>query len=236
VLTDTALRLTRNQARILALYAIGEGVQRISVTTGIPPAEITATIGTVAKGNTGLARNLASEWQRLNPQSPVRPLQHPPAPPPTDQVGTLLAEAVASGDPRLTAAAARIGALVDALDRRLIARRRSVAERSVAAERLDALRLRTRRPGGRLPAQPSESQAARAWALRNGYDIGDRGRIPGPVLDAYRRAAPPVPVRTTPPHRSEGSRPWPARTPNFSRGCGETRTSSPCPPRSNAST
>jgi hypothetical protein len=187
VLTGTALRLTRNQARILALYAIGEGVQRISVTTGIPPAEITATIDTVAKGNTGLARNLAAEWQRLNPQSPVRPLQHPPAPPPTDQVGTLLAEAVASGDPRLTAAAARIGALVDALDRRLIARRRTFAERAAAAERLDALRLRTR-PGGRLPAQPSESQAARAWAFRNGYDIGDRGRIPGPVLDAYRAA------------------------------------------------
>ncbi len=59
-----------------------------------------------------------------------------------------------------------------------------------------------RRVGGSVPAKPAPKRrgsgrhtngsndvsAIREWARANGYAIGDRGRIPTPVIEAYRAA------------------------------------------------
>lgn len=47
------------------------------------------------------------------------------------------------------------------------------------------------RPAAPAPAASSdreESQAIRAWARENGFEISDRGRIPNDVVDAYQQA------------------------------------------------
>lgn len=38
------------------------------------------------------------------------------------------------------------------------------------------------------PARNPEVAAIRAWANKNGYTLSERGRIPGPVVDAYNAA------------------------------------------------
>jgi hypothetical protein len=38
------------------------------------------------------------------------------------------------------------------------------------------------------PARNPEVAAIRAWANDNGYSLSERGRIPGPVVDAYNAA------------------------------------------------
>lgn len=38
-------------------------------------------------------------------------------------------------------------------------------------------------------AEREHNRAVREWAQRNGHKIGDRGRIPADVLDAYARRA-----------------------------------------------
>lgn len=38
------------------------------------------------------------------------------------------------------------------------------------------------------PARNPEVAAIRAWANENGYSLSERGRIPAPVLDAYKAA------------------------------------------------
>jgi hypothetical protein len=55
-------------------------------------------------------------------------------------------------------------------------------KRATAARRRAA---RGRRPAGRNV----DSGAVRAWAREAGYDISDRGRIPGAVLEAFRSAS-----------------------------------------------
>jgi hypothetical protein len=43
----------------------------------------------------------------------------------------------------------------------------------------------------RRPARQDreQTQAIRDWARRNGYKVGDKGRIPGDILDAYNANA-----------------------------------------------
>lgn len=43
----------------------------------------------------------------------------------------------------------------------------------------------TAHPGA---AGRQENQAIREWALANGYQLSDRGRIPGTIIEAYRAA------------------------------------------------
>ncbi len=45
---------------------------------------------------------------------------------------------------------------------------------------------RAHRPG--RPNRNPDTPHIRQWALGNGYKVGDRGRIPGPVLAAYHAA------------------------------------------------
>ncbi|GGK84627.1 histone-like nucleoid-structuring protein Lsr2 [Mangrovihabitans endophyticus] len=42
--------------------------------------------------------------------------------------------------------------------------------------------------GGRSASSRDENKAIRDWALRNGHQISERGRIPSSVSDAYREA------------------------------------------------
>ncbi len=55
------------------------------------------------------------------------------------------------------------------------------ASAPASPERADARSL----PAARLSASPA---VVRAWARTNGWDIGERGRLPADVTDAYRRA------------------------------------------------
>src|SRR3954453_6043585 len=70
------------------------------------------------------------------------------------------------------------------------AKLRDVLAPYVAAARRDA--GRAGRPGsnGRRTTRPTrtdreQTQAIREWARNNGYKIGEKGRIPANVLDAY---------------------------------------------------
>ena len=49
------------------------------------------------------------------------------------------------------------------------------------------------RAGAHRPAAPvstrQDNQAIREWAVANGYELSDRGRIPGHIIDAYRTKA-----------------------------------------------
>jgi hypothetical protein len=48
----------------------------------------------------------------------------------------------------------------------------------------------TARPSSsrKRPARNPEVAAIRAWANENGYTLSERGRIPAPILDAYKAA------------------------------------------------
>jgi Lsr2 len=65
--------------------------------------------------------------------------------------------------------------------RRLRPLRRTGASRSTtkAANKAVAAKTRRRRRGG------PDTAAVREWARANGLTVSDRGRIPGPVLEAF---------------------------------------------------
>lgn len=53
------------------------------------------------------------------------------------------------------------------------------------------------KPYGRpMPQNPNreENQRIRAWALKNGYELAERGRIPQHIVDAFHTGRPAVPV------------------------------------------
>lgn len=45
-----------------------------------------------------------------------------------------------------------------------------------------------RRSAGKTPGSGVHGNAVRAWARENGHEVGDRGRIPAAILEAYRAA------------------------------------------------
>jgi hypothetical protein len=47
---------------------------------------------------------------------------------------------------------------------------------------------RASRPSGRPAADREQTKAIREWARDNGYDLAERGRIPGSVIAAYEQA------------------------------------------------
>ena len=66
--------------------------------------------------------------------------------------------------------------LRDALANYVAAARRSSGRRSAASGRRAGRPSRTDR---------EQTQAIREWARKNGYKIGEKGRIPGHIQDAY---------------------------------------------------
>jgi hypothetical protein len=59
-----------------------------------------------------------------------------------------------------------------------------------AASRLGRSGSTVRIPARRTPAAPSranrdQNQAIREWATRNGYEVSERGRIPGSIVEAF---------------------------------------------------
>jgi hypothetical protein len=46
-------------------------------------------------------------------------------------------------------------------------------------------RTRTAAAAGR--SNRDQNQAIRAWAVKNGYQVSERGRIPAPVVEAFNR-------------------------------------------------
>ena len=43
-------------------------------------------------------------------------------------------------------------------------------------------------PKRQVKSDRADTQAVRDWARANGHEVGDRGRMPGAVVDAYRAA------------------------------------------------
>lgn len=48
-------------------------------------------------------------------------------------------------------------------------------------------RARSRRTTGKVAG--ASTSDIRSWAMENGYDVGERGRIPTAVVDAYKAAS-----------------------------------------------
>jgi hypothetical protein len=76
------------------------------------------------------------------------------------------------------------------LSQKNAAKLRDALANYVAASRRSGGGGRSRGSGGRRSGRPSRSdreqtQAIREWARKNGFKIGEKGRIPGEVLDAY---------------------------------------------------
>ncbi|NED60954.1 Lsr2 family protein, partial [Streptomyces sp. SID10244] len=38
------------------------------------------------------------------------------------------------------------------------------------------------------PAAPEEKRTVREWAIDNGYEVSDRGRVPARIVEAYEAA------------------------------------------------
>ena len=65
--------------------------------------------------------------------------------------------------------------------RRLRPRRRTGAARSTTKAANKAATAKTRRRGRGAP----DTAAVREWARANGHTVSDRGRIPGPIREAF---------------------------------------------------
>lgn len=83
---------------------------------------------------------------------------------------------------------------IDLSEENAAALRAELAPFVTAARRVGrtAARGGGRRPGGSGAsvdrATRAENKQVREWALDNGYDLAERGRIPEAVRDAYRKA------------------------------------------------
>jgi hypothetical protein len=215
VMNGAAVRLNRDEARILAHYAAGESRDEIARATSIDHGTIALTIDTVAKNNRNLAQNLARDWQQAAKAAaatgsvsvsapPVRGVQ--PAEPikvferQIDGIADLLDTAAASDVPRMVRAAERIRGLISELQVQVAEHARDARLRAEQAElerRLAEIRAQIK--GGKraveTPAGPPEARVdtktIRAWAAANGVDCSAHGRIPGSVLDAYHAAGDP---------------------------------------------
>jgi hypothetical protein len=56
-----------------------------------------------------------------------------------------------------------------------------------AGQRMRSPRAATGRPS-RSKDDRDKPQTIRDWARKNGFEVSDRGRVPGPVIEAYRAA------------------------------------------------
>ncbi|MFL6141775.1 MAG: Lsr2 family protein [Labedaea sp.] len=92
--------------------------------------------------------------------------------------------------------------------------RDAVADYVAAARRTGGRVKRGTAPSTSPPARPSanreQTRAIRDWARRNGFDLGERGRIPANVLDAFDHAHTAAPV-TKPKSKSRATKKATAR-------------------------
>ena len=72
--------------------------------------------------------------------------------------------------------------------RRTGGRRNGRASR-VAASSTTPASAATKASAGTTSAEREENKKIRVWAKENGYQVSDRGRIPGEVSEAYRKTA-----------------------------------------------
>lgn len=82
-----------------------------------------------------------------------------------------------------------------------------------------ATRVASRRPAKKTLAQlPTVDLAAvREWAVSNGHNVANRGRVPSIVVDAYHAAQRALDDRTTAPHASAAPATNPTPQPRASR-------------------
>jgi len=103
----------------------------------------------------------------------------------------ILAEALASGAPKLMRKATQLHDQLQDLARDLEDRKEAKARTRRIAELESELR---RLQGGpsrrRANARPATEDAARTWARRQGIAVPAAGRVPVSILQAYRAATP----------------------------------------------
>jgi DNA-binding transcriptional MerR regulator len=238
------LRLTPDDAKILAAYAGGDSAADICTATGFSLARVGRVLDEHAGNNRELAHQVVHEYAeqaqavaaakgtspaaaaaaalprpatRIVPAPAAAPAAEPadPAVPEAiepaaaapdepdavaaDEVGLLLEQADATGDPRLQRATVKIRELVDGLRTDLAEHLREKRLRDEMA-RLEARlaevkqQLRPRRGQPVLdtatadPEPAVDSKVVRAWALEQGLACPKVGRVPGDVVAAYRQA------------------------------------------------
>jgi hypothetical protein len=74
---------------------------------------------------------------------------------------------------------------------------RSLFTKYLEVSRVVAGRASTTRTASSSSTADPEIQKIRAWANSNGYEVGDRGRIPAQVKEAYEAAMRHVPTTDT---------------------------------------
>lgn len=194
---------SRTQYEILRLFVAGKADREIADATSVELRGVTRTITELASGNRAKARDLVAAYERhaaaVAAARGVTPGQmpSPAAAPAVDPLEQLLAVAAASSSRRLQALGDKVRALVDDL-RAAVAREEQAAEAQrrvdeLAAE-LDKAREALRSVHGRPAAAHAATAASavpaktvRAWARENGVQVPALGRIPGDVMDAYRK-------------------------------------------------
>lgn len=213
-LAPTVVKMTRNEAKILAHYGAGESAQQIVDNTGLPYSDVCLALDALAGNNRERAHTLAIEWQkRAQAVAAARGVSAPPAPQPVpvpaptppktyekniDGIADMLDAAEHCGSDRLGRAARKIREQLTALQRDLADHSREAKlrdEQTQLEARLAEIRAQLKPKRG--PAAPAsdlapadvDSKTVRAWAAENGYQCPRTGRVPGDVVAAYRKAA-----------------------------------------------
>jgi Lsr2 len=199
---DRATQLTLEYQEHARMISAAKGQAAAAVAAVCQPARAAAAVPKPAAPAGDTAETAPSAASPQEPDSPA-------AEQPVDGIDAVLAQAAATGVPRLQRAAAKVQDLADELRRDLAEHTRETQLRAELARLESRLaevkqQLRPRRAAAPLaaastpavPAVPDSGEAAvdtkavRAWALEQGLDCPARGRIPGAVTDAYRLAHP----------------------------------------------
>lgn len=197
----------RDRAHQLALE-YQDHVKTIAAAKG-QPAPAAVAVGQLARAAAAGPSPAGDIADTASPATAPQEPSSPAAQQPVDGIDAVLAQAAATGVPRLQRAAAKVQDLADELRRDLAEHTREAQLRAELARLESRLaevkqQLRPRRAAAPLaaasaPAAPVvpdsgeaavDTKAVRAWALEQGLDCPARGRIPGAVTDAYRLAHP----------------------------------------------
>jgi hypothetical protein len=186
-ITQAVVKMTRDEAKILAHYAANESPRQIADTTGIDFGTVGLTIDALCGNNRNLARNLATEWQlRATAVAAAKPVSAPPrvptpAPAPApirakpqpaqpwelqvDDIASMLDAAQTSGNPKLARAATKIRDLVADLQEHLAEHSRGARLRQEQADleaRLAAIKEQLRGRRGPILDDPAPTGAPAA--------------------------------------------------------------------------
>lgn len=175
--------------QILKLLRAGSTVSTVALATGVAPDVVEETArangwpdssSTLDAAIRGLEKRVAAAVAR--PTSRARPDRSNPLPPSEPTIEELIVDAKATGLKALRTRAARAEREIDAL-RDAYEAYRARQERREEVTRLERQLAKARAAAG-IPDQGAD-KLVRAWAKRQGMEVGDRGRLSQRIRDAY---------------------------------------------------